>query len=756
MRRVNNPDAAAVARVEEAKAAAVSTAAALRESQRAKREGGKRVAESDATTGAGGAATAAAALAAGSTGARRSPAKRAKVADTKVLWSPGKMAKDDTSLVAGSGGGKGGSVGVNSDGRNSSHSGQTGRNLPSLAASFRERYGEDFRMDEEEVDGKGEEAALHATARHGTGSNAMTLAETALSMSPTKMASEVQKARARAREQRFGNASKPPPAILGRAPSSGNAGIVAPAPRLPAGTASRPTVSAAIGRAANGGETANSAAAPMPSASRVVSIPTTTAPALAKIASAGLSAEPSTVATVPHGASDVLRVEGRSAPPSGSNNSVPSASPATMIPVVPPAVAEKKEDNLSAPRASAPAVVEVISLEDEDSLATGAAAPKRPIPDGGEVCVAQPPPKKMMSTKQRRGTSPGKVHNLRLRLRTDVPSTVPERTFDGGVEESKGFEPANPQPYADGGVEECKGFDPPNLPPTPRRTTPNASSVLPSSGGLPLDVAARPAVLQKPPTASTTSSASAASPASPTAASSGLPDVVEASGLSRQSSWGPSFGISDQAEDVPAVSTPGPVVPSGNPWVLSPSAPTFAKNRGRPLAESFSQPAVNTATSVGISGSAGARMSTREKASSRDEVTAPSRALGTSRIEKPSSAVGAQTMSGSGGGGGGGQQGRGLPSSGASHQLPAGQENIPLEPQRDVAMEPAGGEGGAGDSAGVDQDEEAAFTAEARPEEVALGVRVGGRALELLERLKREREESLDFDRKLTQALLDL
>ncbi|CAN0482012.1 unnamed protein product, partial [Ectocarpus sp. 12 AP-2014] len=39
---------------------------------------------------------------------------------------------------------------------------------------------------------------------------------------------------------------------------------------------------------------------------------------------------------------------------------------------------------------------------------------------------------------------------------------------------------------------------------------------------------------------------------------------------------------------------------------------------------------------------------------------------------------------------------------------------------------------------------------------VVLGVRMGGKAGELLERLKREREESLDFERKLTQALMDL
>lgn len=45
---------------------------------------------------------------------------------------------------------------------------------------------------------------------------------------------------------------------------------------------------------------------------------------------------------------------------------------------------------------------------------------------------------------------------------------------------------------------------------------------------------------------------------------------------------------------------------------------------------------------------------------------------------------------------------------------------------------------------------------DARPEESVLGMRVGGRAGELLERLRREREESLDFERKLTQALLDL
>lgn len=767
MRRVNNSDTAAVARTGEAKAAAVSAAAALRESQRAKREGGKRVAGSDAEAGAGGPATASTA---GATGARRSPAKRAKVVtEAKVLWSPGKRTEDGTSLVAGGGGGGGidGSVDANSDGSNNNHSVQKGRKLRSLAASFRERYGEDLMMDQDDVDGKGEEATLHAT-----GGSAMSLADTVLSMSPTKMASEVQKARARAREQRFGITSKSPGAMPARAPFSANAGA-----------ASRPSGSTEIGRASNGGKEGESAAAEIPSASRAAYIPTTTPPAPATTASSGLSAEPAMVEALASGlhvASDVLSVAGWSVPPSSSNSSVSSPSPATMIPVVPPAVAEKKVESLSGPRASGPAVVEVVTLEDEDSPTTGPAAPKRPISDGGDVAVVQPPPKKMMPTKPRQGTSPGKVHTLRLRLRTDAPGTMPERAFDGGVEESKGFEPPNPPTPTDGGVEECKGFDPPNLPPT-RRRTPDALPVFPSPGGVPLDVAARPAVLQKPPTASAMDSVSAAPVASPAVSSLSLPDVVRDSGLSRQSSWGPSFGISDQAENVPAVSTPEPVAPSSNPWVLSPSAPTFAKNRGRPLAQSFSQPAAIKAA-VGCSGSAGARLSTlrpvsarnsggsgggryattsndgnRDNTSNQDEATTPSRASGTSRLETPSSVVGDQATNGLGGG----QQGAGLPYSDASHPQSAGQSSTPLDPQqRDAAIDSAGGGGvgggGAGDSAGVGQDEAAAFTVEAGSEENALGVRVGGRALELLERMKREREESLDFDRKLTQALLDL
>lgn len=761
VRRVNNSDAAAVAKAGEAKAAAVSAAATLREGQRAKREGGKRVAGSDAAAGAGGAATASTALTAGATEARRGPAKRAKVVpDAKVLWSPGKTTKDGTSLVGG--GGVDGSVDANSDGSNNSHSVQKGRKLRSLAASFRKRYGEDLTMDEREVDGKGEEATLHST-----GGSAMSLADTMLSMSPTKMASEVQKARARAREQRFSIASKSPGAMPARAPFSANAGA-----------ASRPSDSAANERASNGGNAGKSAAAGTPCAAY---IPTTTAPAPATTASAGLSAEPAMVEALASGlhvAGDVLSVAGWSVPPSSSNSSVSSPSPATMIPVVPPAVAENKVASLSGPRASGPAVVELFTLEDEDSPTTGPTATKRPISDGGDVAVVQPPPKKMMPTKPRQGTSPGKVHTLRLRLRTDAPDTMPDRTFDGGVEESKGFEPPNPQPPTDGGVEECKGFDPPNLPPT-RRRTPDASPVLPSPGGLPLDVAARPADLQKPPTASAMGSASAAPVASPAVSSLSLPDVVRGSGISRQSSWGPSFGISDQAENVSAVSTPEPVAPSSNPWVLSPSAPTFAKNRGRPLAQSFSQPAAIKAA-VGSSGSTGARLITlrpisaingggsgggryattsnngnRDDTSNQDEATTPSRASGTSRLGMPSSVVGDQATNGLGGG----QQGAGLPSGDASHPLSAGQSSTPLDSQqRDAAIDSAGGGGvgGVGDSAGVGQDEEAAFTAEAGSEENSLGVRVGGRALELLERLKREREESLDFDRKLTQALLDL
>lgn len=40
--------------------------------------------------------------------------------------------------------------------------------------------------------------------------------------------------------------------------------------------------------------------------------------------------------------------------------------------------------------------------------------------------------------------------------------------------------------------------------------------------------------------------------------------------------------------------------------------------------------------------------------------------------------------------------------------------------------------------------------------QVVLGVHLHGTAGQLLARLKREREESLDYERKLTQALLDL
>lgn len=41
-------------------------------------------------------------------------------------------------------------------------------------------------------------------------------------------------------------------------------------------------------------------------------------------------------------------------------------------------------------------------------------------------------------------------------------------------------------------------------------------------------------------------------------------------------------------------------------------------------------------------------------------------------------------------------------------------------------------------------------------EDTVDGVKVTGVAKELMERLRREREESLDLERKLTQALLDL
>ena len=765
--------------------------------------------------------------------------------EPKVLWSPGKAggggeAGAGSSIYRGAG-----AAGLGTGGDNL----VTQNNLFSLASSFKERYGENVGFDEEETEGRsrGETGAkTPQTARRKrslSGGGAAAIAEEAArSMSPSKLAAEMQKAKARAREERFGadSAVNRSSSLARRAPPAGNNS----APALPSAQA---PVDNANGRAVHDGNRSvnriPSTPSPPPEASASLPrspLPTNTAgvTAITTVSSSAPASAPGAVAgaTRVTGANGLHRASLASpTAASGELSSMAPTPPTTAPPALPIVTTiDIEEDEPSEARGSGKFVTvvdKVLPIETTANLSRF----KRPAPDSEDVVVIEPPAKKAGASSPSAAAATAargdavKVHTLRLRLRADLSGD--EQSLFGGVEESKSFEPPNSP--VDGGVEECKGFDPPNLPRTKqkRQPTPLPSTTV-SAPTVDLSAQEKPS---RRPLASTVSSpavpvgppAPPPSPAPPSPAARTSPsisrsksakEVAPGVALSRESSWGPSFGIAVATEPAAAATATAatalsqPVADSvKNPWVLSPEAPTFAKNLGRPLARSFSQPSdTDTAVTIrrdagpnGISGlgrdhgtatgpgvvrpavaSSGGGGGDRGEGGASGHDRRPTSSLAaTSRVAPPPSpAVPAVTAppAATGAAGAGASASAATcaaaPVTATSAAAPTAHvcvrsENEPgahrvtqnVLRSAESSVRSSGGQGGAGSRKATCTEGESGAAAvaerpspDAQPEESVLGLRVGGRAGELLERLKREREESLDFERKLTQALLDL
>ncbi|CAN0147501.1 unnamed protein product [Scytosiphon promiscuus] len=696
--------------------------------------------------------------------------------------------------------------------------------------------------------------------------------EAARSMTPAQLAAEVQKARARAREARFGGGggggggtSSSSSTPLSSAPQPRSLPIGKPAAASsgePSGAAAplkRPLVDVAkISDPSRPHFVAPASPSPPPQQQQQQPLPGSKGAfpaARAKVATVRKEASgSSSSSTPPRAVSPVATASATSVPISAAAGraaaAAPGSSAAAPILVRPDpeevdTSAPSKTERAAGPRAGTAA--EAIPV-DETPTDTSAAAPKRPAPTGGDVVVIEPPAKKLLSPPPRTaGSSPppsssprppaavpvagGKTLTLRLRLRTDFAAAEAKQPAStaapaaasvgedgaGGVEECKGFKPPNPPP--DAGVEECKGFDPPNLSasPAPRlrdsATSPSptvlsgaasAEGAMPQTAVTPQpkpsvpsttislgprNVVAAAASSAPPPPPTTTTTAAAASRLR-TTADGGTP--VDASASASAGSWGPSFGIAGasspagRTRSVPATPAPSPtaVRPKKNPWILSSEAPTFARNRGRPLAQSFPTPAPAARKSGSGSSGSGSSSSVIDTAARKNPGT-----------------PGLGTFSGGGGGGGGGAHGvdgggSGSGTTGTAKALGGGADvgDLALQAQalppssasagsnlpppsatqtgrvlrQEVAVDSAtaaalaavtgAGIGAARARAHAAEGVEAGAgaPADAPSGQLVLGVQLGGRAGELLERLRREREESLDFERKLTQALLDL
>ncbi|CAM9247856.1 unnamed protein product [Ectocarpus sp. 13 AM-2016] len=775
--------------------------------------------------------------------------KKAKTGEPAVLWSPGKGKGPEDRASLDTGGGRNGDV----------------QNLSILANEFKERYGEEVDAPDDDGGGMTTGSNVFETPKRkgrlsGGAKPRTPVEEVVKSMSPARLAAEAQKARARAREKRFGgggggggSSSKPPsspapparPFPVGKPPDT-----LRGAP--PAAAVSKVPMNRAAGvqgdkngKGTSAAVTTASSQAQQPQGGKGIlrtAAPKGSTPANGPGRSSGGSA-PTVVSTV--------------AAPKGANLPVSATSAAAAVPALVTPDAEEVDASAASKtgsRAAATTVqAEAIPMDEPPAAATtSAAAPKRPAAEGGDVGAAEPPVKKALTlpSPQSPPATGGKIHTLRLRLRTDLEADSkqpapaapsPAAAAGGGAGERQGFEP--PTSPADGGVEECKGFDPPNLP--------RKAATVSSAGSKPSPVAAPSTGFKKPSVASVGTAASAApavapvpaapattitaapapallapAPSAPAPLATATTPIAVASRLSvpaegsspnnlaltRKGSWGPSFGIpSAPAGTPPPTPAPSPDVAAANktnPWILSPESPTFGRNRGRPLAQAFPKPSQPTRGSsssssissrsrsaAGAAGAAGLASATRsagEAASVQPDTRSSSggcgdggiregRALGdngtpaTSRLASstpcrasPQGGTRGANMANSssrlthpltGAGASTGTNAQSPPSNRPSGEL------LPLDraAERPAAAWQAGGGSAACSPAGSTLDaaaETAAGTdAGAAPASggvVVLGVRMGGKAGELLERLKREREESLDFERKLTQALMDL
>lgn len=749
--------------------------------------------------------------------------KKAKVGEAKVLWSSA-----GKEVVGKDGSGSSGSSRIGGgDAKNSAP-----QNLSSLAGSFRERFGEDvIELDTDgDAENSGDAGGIRKSSFEG-GAASTAAEEMARSMSPAKLAAEVQRARARAREERFGgcgfnSSSSPAPssspakklaAVEGAAELSSETTAKARVPGVVFGTGGREEPD--IGEVARKRKMNPVPIPPQPLIKlSAASAAKATTGAVAVNAASALGGDVAPRVTTQArglvvGVDVISPLTTRSErPPSSLSPTPTSSTPASALALV----AAVDGDGYSAARApprgptertGVPAV-EAMSVDETASTSAAALAASNPESQAQEREVALPPKKARtspppLSLEEGAGTvaglAPGKVHTLRLRSRADVvavdgASPKPSRVFDGGVEESKGFEPPNLPPTNKSNVETGKEFGPQNQPApltaAHQERSPRSLAVEPDAAvDVPVDLTSDPSASQP------LSQVAVAVDTMKTAA----PPAPRSAPLVRPTSksWGPSFGISsggggEEAQRTPpavaALLPPAASPAASNPWMLSSSAPTFAKNIGRPLARSFSRPTSGSSTS----GSS----ATGRSASGIGE----SGGVSSQRVRKgtdggrPAVASGGRHSGDDCGGGGGGRDESCVRASSAAEPraesglasrrreqrqqetaatvdagaapLLAGQ--VKIFRRREGAMDVGEGDQNAAADAitgavalGVAAlsgavGESTALVAEDSQEEAVRELRVGGGLAELLARLKREREESIDFERKLTQALLDL
>lgn len=621
--------------------------------------------------------------------------KKAKTGDAKVFWSPANGTMEE--------------------------SGAGSQDFSTPVSSFKQGYGKDITFSdngEANEGGKSQSARAQQSGSRrkrslNSGGGGLSAAEEmARSMSPARLAVEVQKARERARQARFGGRSNP---LFASAGASSVAKLSPPQTDLRSqlnGTSGGEKMVANELRERCKGSVHLTVSTQMKNQSQE----SCGAPLI----------DPS---TTPEAVSD----------DAGSHNGSTALSvavaPAKLDNLAsdPPIEADEGKTGVVKGGALAPAgngAVDASSLTTKVTHAIKTPSKTAPLERdaAGGKTIIEPTLKKLPM-------SPVRVLTLLLRLRSDVETAdVSESKLDGGVEESKGFDP--PNNYQDNGVEECKGFDPPNLPPTsPLKPSPHP-------GGTIVGLSDSKDTPQTP---------KIPSPVEPTKATEFTPtnyiipqERGQALALVGQSTWGPSFGISKGSVNA--------LVPA-NPWIISPDLSALAKNQGRPLARSFplaaateqsekrglseSRPRINaerpalTASGESNAGNGPTLGTDGNKGGDHSWCRSPDRVAsrlqnGTHPPVSMSFDVEARLGDDS--------------SKRRCHTVISGSEVDQASQQKHV------------DAESTNKSTEAGSNRDGNLQ----GLRVDKITEELLEKLKKEREESIEFDRKLTEALLDL
>ncbi|CAM9899186.1 unnamed protein product, partial [Ectocarpus sp. 6 AP-2014] len=318
--------------------------------------------------------------------------KKAKTGEPGVLWSPGKGKGPEDRASLDTGGGRNGDV----------------QNLSVLAKDFKERYGEEVDApDDDDDDGMTTGSSVFETPKRkgklsGSAKPRTPVELAAQSMSPARLAAEAQKARARAREERFGgggggggSSSKPPSSLAPPArPFSVGKPPDAPRGAPPAAAVSKAPMNRAAGgqgdkngKGTNAAVTTTSFQAQQPQGGKGIvrtAAPKASTPAIGPGGSASGSA-PTAVSPV--------------AAPKGATLPVSVTNAAATVPALVTPDAEEVDASAASKTGSRAAVTtvqaEAIPMDETPAAAISAAAPKRPAAEGGDVAAAEPPVKKV-------------------------------------------------------------------------------------------------------------------------------------------------------------------------------------------------------------------------------------------------------------------------------------------------------------------------------------------------------------------------